>query len=503
MPIARRPTPPSSQAVKHHAVLSSLSAWTDQGDADDEASEVASNTKRLSQHDDSKRSRCPLPDVESDKFNFVIGVVIVSNAALIGVETDFGRDNILIAMCESLFNFIFLTEFLLRFRQFGRQYFKEAWNIFDLTLVLIGTADLWIIPLFLKYTGGAASPDSQIGYELSAMRLLRILRLMRVLRVIRLFRMFQQLHLIMQAFQKAAQIVCIMGLIIGILDYVLAIMLTQGIGQHASDYGQAEDLVRSWFGDIPTSMRTLFLIMTLSRWDVIPPVLTRVLPETLVIACFVLYIMIASYTMMSLITGIISESLITSQADYKWRKLRIVDKKRKALASEVMYFLTEVLEDSLDEQGAVAAEDLKTFVRGDPELLKGLAEVDVSVTESGILSLVDNMSRNGQDRVSVAFFVDKLTNLTGAANASAVADLRYEVSKIDQQFLKIEKKVKALCVHCGADTKGINSDVDTTPTAAMPEATQTSGVPEVNSAGHRSSFKSTSKPRAKLQFAED
>merc|ERR1719329_1481668 len=104
--------------------------------------------------------------------------------------------------------------------------------------------------------------------------------------------------------------------------------------------------------------------------------------------------------MMALITGIISESLITSQADYKWRKLRIVDKKRKALASEVMYFLTEVLEDSLDGEGAVAAEDLKTFVRGDPELLKGLAEVDVSVTESGIMSLVDSMSRHGQDRVS-------------------------------------------------------------------------------------------------------
>lgn len=526
MPIARRPTPPTSQIKEHLSLLNSLSAWTDDG-LEDEKKEGEDGYRQLratqtpAEEEEARTPANAMLDVESDNFNLVIGLVIISNAALIGMETDFGRDNLLAQVLESVFNTVFLLEFLMRLRQLGRNYFKEPWNLFDLSLVIIGSTDLWILPLFVFLTGSAppevgnskdggndalsAAGEGVVGYNLSAMRLLRILRLMRVLRVIRLFRMFQQLHQIMKAFSKAAQIVALISVIVGILDYVLAIFLTQTIGQNASSWGKREATVSELFGSIPASMRTLILIMTLSDWDNVAAVLVEVVPAPVVFLCFLAYIMVTSYTMTSLITGIITESLITSQADYHMRKLRVMDKKRKALAAELLIFLNEVLEDSLDEEGTVPAEDLKPCVRGDQELLKGLAQIDVSVSENGILSLIDKMSRDGQDRIAVMHFVDKLTNLTGPASASAIADLKYEVSKTDMQLMNLEAKMLGLFCRAFPEEASING-----PPKREEDAERTS-LQVAAAISKRSSLKTEGSPAAKgrkdssvrIRFSED
>jgi len=57
-------------------------------------------------------------------------------------------------------------------------------------------------------------------------------------------------------------------------------------------------------------------------------VLFEVIPPPLVICFFVLYIMVTSYTMLSLITGIITDSLVTSQQEFKRRKLQTAETKK-------------------------------------------------------------------------------------------------------------------------------------------------------------------------------
>merc|ERR1711972_1137614 len=136
-----------------------------------------------------------------------------------------------------------------------------------------------------------------------------------------------------------------------------------------------------WFGSIGKSMHTFFFIGTLTTTDKIsePLVMEGILPQWVVSFCLVAYIMIASYTMMSLCTGIISESLVTSQQMFKHRKLQMFEDKRRTVAADLLTFLMEIHEDEKDEFGNVEPEDLKTSVRGDNELLSKLGGIGINV----------------------------------------------------------------------------------------------------------------------------
>lgn len=435
MPIQRIGTPPTSKVKEERSVLNTLSAWTDDGE--DEPS--TAKTPLLERQVSTKDRVIMAMDSESDNFHLVIGVVIFANAIVIGLETEFGRSHFIIV--ENVFNAIFFTEMCLRMRQWGcAAYFQDLWNIFDFTLVMIGTLDLWILPHIVSEPDAASHGHKQVGYQFSVLRLLRILRLLRVLRVVRLFRMFHQLFLIMQAFNKAFQIVLLIGILVAILDYACAIILTQGIGHNAVSWGDDEALLKEWFGTIPNSMQTLFLLMTLTGWGEIATKLTDVIPGMVVYPIIALYIMITSYTMISLITGIISESLITSQQEYRRKRLIIMDGKRRDLHAELRGFLYEMHEDEKDELGCVEAEDLKTSVRGDNELLNKLADIGINIDEGGILGLIDKLSMEGARRINMDYFVDKLTNLQGFANASAVIDLKYELLRIQTTIHNIACK---------------------------------------------------------------
>eukprot|EP00927_Polykrikos_kofoidii_P013850 TRINITY_DN16022_c0_g1_i1.p1 TRINITY_DN16022_c0_g1~~TRINITY_DN16022_c0_g1_i1.p1 ORF type:complete len:530 (-),score=109.32 TRINITY_DN16022_c0_g1_i1:89-1678(-) len=529
MPIARRPTPPTSQIKEQVSVLGSLSAWTDSGETEEEEDKSKANKEgyRLlhpKPEEDSPstplvqslstRANRFLPDVESDKFNSFIGITIVANAIVIGLETDFGKD--WFSVFEHLFNMVFLVEAILRIRHFGCQYFKEAWNVFDFLLVFNGTLDLWILPLVQTLhpenaeESEAEVSSSHFGYSFSVVRLLRILRLLRVLRVIRLFRMFHQLFLIMQAFAKALQIVGVISVLVLILDYVCAIALTQGVGQNAAQWGDDAYRIEELFGSISASMHTLFGIMTVSDWDSVHSLLIAQMPSPLVTLAFVVYIMMTTYTMVALVNGIISESLITSQQDYKRRKLGQIDTKRKNLTNELREFLTTILEETLDDGGCANHEDLKQFVRGDQDLIRNLAEIGVPIGENGILQLVDKLSHDGQDRVNVDFFVDKLTNLTGAASMSSLVDVKYSIVKTQSRVASLDKMLSALAhrVTSAMQSTGGFEANDVQPQANESDGHAFDSAFRVSSVSVRSSLKipgkikTEGKPK-KMRFADE
>merc|ERR1712087_493902 len=145
--------------------------------------------------------------------------------------------------------------------------------------------------------------------------------------------------------------------------------------------------------------------------------------------------------MVSLCTGIISESLVTSQQIFKHRKLQSFEEKRKSVGSDLYAFLVEVHEDEKDEFGNVEPEDLKTSVRGDTELLAKLAAIGINLDEAGVLSLVDKISKDGEQKVNLEYFTDKLTNLNGQASASAVVELGH---KMNLMHLKIDALAKRM-----------------------------------------------------------
>lgn len=100
-------------------------------------------------------------------FEILITFIILLNSVLIGVETY--TDNATIKLIQTIILGIFTFEIIVRFIAADsiKSFFSDGWNIFDLSLVLIGYIPETLIP------------------NASAMMTLRVLRVFRVLRLLR------------------------------------------------------------------------------------------------------------------------------------------------------------------------------------------------------------------------------------------------------------------------------------------------------------------------------
>lgn len=105
--------------------------------------------------------------VNNHIFEYAIMGIILVNSVLIGVETY--THNTAISIVQQIILYIFTFEIIIRFiaAKNIKSFFCDGWNIFDLTLVLIG------------YT-----PETLVANS-AAMMALRVLRVFRVLRLLR------------------------------------------------------------------------------------------------------------------------------------------------------------------------------------------------------------------------------------------------------------------------------------------------------------------------------
>lgn len=105
--------------------------------------------------------------VHNKGFELFITGIIILNSVLIGVETY--TDNLTVKMIQQGILYIFTFEILMRFiaAKSIKEFFCDGWNVFDLTLVLIG---------YIPETLFASA---------SMMTALRVLRVFRILRLLR------------------------------------------------------------------------------------------------------------------------------------------------------------------------------------------------------------------------------------------------------------------------------------------------------------------------------
>lgn len=104
---------------------------------------------------------------------FIIGIILL-NSVLIGVETY--TDNLTVKMIQQGILYIFTFEILMRFiaAKSIKEFFCDGWNVFDLTLVLIG------------YIPETLFASASMMTALRVLRVFRILRLLRAAKEIKL-----------------------------------------------------------------------------------------------------------------------------------------------------------------------------------------------------------------------------------------------------------------------------------------------------------------------------
>ncbi len=237
----------------------------------------------------------------SKRWEMAVVTLIIINAVTLGMETSprlmNSMGDLLIAIDQVILT-LFVIELSIRLTAHGFSFFRNAWNLFDFTVVAIA-----LLP-----TGGA----------LSVLRSLRILRVLRLISVVPSLR--KVIGGLIAALPGMGSVVLLMSLVF----YVFSVMATKLYGENFPD----------WFGTIWLSGYTLFQIMTLESWSmgIVRPVMEQ---HPYAWLFFVPFILCTAFTVLNLFIGI-----MVSAMQQEHDEMAVAD--RQAIHDETEVVLVEV-----------------------------------------------------------------------------------------------------------------------------------------------------------------
>lgn len=218
--------------------------------------------------------------VESRGFSNAMLAVILVNAVILGWATYGGSALPYLAGVERFVIGLFVVEMFLKLYAWRGGFWRDGWNWFDFAVVVIS-----LIP--------ATGPFA-------------VLRILRVLRVLRVVTAVPQMRQIIGALFKA---VPGMGTVIGLLlivVYTSAILAQQMFGETVPEF----------FGNLGTTLYTMFLLMTTENWPDVSDAVLEHHPSAWIF--FVIYIVLTAFIILNLVIGVIVTSMEQEFSKGRW-----------------------------------------------------------------------------------------------------------------------------------------------------------------------------------------
>mmetsp|Transcript_70896 Transcript_70896/g.196981 ORF Transcript_70896/g.196981 Transcript_70896/m.196981 type:complete len:475 (-) Transcript_70896:189-1613(-) len=355
---------------------------------------------------------------ESPKFNTFIGICIVVNSILLGVEVDTSRGNLLedrmgFFFCDILFFVVFFGEMLLRQTQLGWDYFLDAWNVFDYLVVSMNIFDLCV----------AVSNAGAGGLNMAAV--MRICRLLRIVRIIRRLNLFSVLWMVIQCMLDSLRTMLWVSLLLVIIVYCLAIFLTTLVGSdnYATEYWRFRD---QYFGSVFKSGWTIVQVVTFDAWasDVARP-LADVSPMALVV--LLVAIVICSFGVLNVIVAVMVERTLAISKERK----DATSKKLEHVELELLASMEgDFIEAEPDENNELDYTQFHRLLKSHKMSYK-LRLLDIQFEEAELLFELMDTDRSG--KVSADEFIEGLQKVKGQARGQDLVTL---ISHAQQQCVR-------------------------------------------------------------------
>ncbi|GHD37586.1 hypothetical protein GCM10007147_45720 [Nocardiopsis kunsanensis] len=213
-------------------------------------------------------------------FNNTLLSVILVNAVILGAATYQNAALPYLIIAERVIVAVFVVEMVLKLYAWRWSFFRGGWNWFDLFVVVIS-----LIP--------ATGPFA-------------VLRVLRILRILRIITAVPQMRQIVSALFKSAPG---MGTVIGLMlvtIYTFAVFAQQLFGETVPEF----------FGDLGTTLYTLFMVMTTENWpDVSDAVLAH---HPMAWLFFVVYMVLTAYIVLNLVIGVIVAAMEREVNEERW-----------------------------------------------------------------------------------------------------------------------------------------------------------------------------------------
>ncbi len=244
--------------------------------------------------------------LETHRFQQFIIVVIVTNAATLGLETSVSiveRYGTLLTLVDHLALYVFVAELAAKLYAYGWRFFRNPWNLFDAAIVTVS---------LLPTAGG-----------LSVLRALRILRALRLISVVPSLR--RVVTALLTALPGMSSIVLLLALVL----YVTAVMGTKLYHVTAPEY----------FGDLPTSLFTLFQMMTGDAWSDITREVMAQHPSAWVF--FVAFMLVCTFVVLNLFIAVVVSAMEEEHAE---ESMQATEDLGRAVLAELATLRAEVRE---------------------------------------------------------------------------------------------------------------------------------------------------------------
>ncbi|MFW5420084.1 ion transporter [Nocardiopsis sp. CNT-189] len=212
--------------------------------------------------------------VDAAWFKRLIVLLILVNGATLGLETwpeVLAEHGTALRALDRALLWTFVAEIALRLYAYRRAFFRDPWNLFD--LAVIGIA-------LLPATGPFA-----------------VLRVFRVLRVLRLLSAVPSLRMVVTGLFRALPGMASISLLLALLLYVAGVVATKLFQQGSPRH----------FGDLWTSLFTLFQIMTGDSWSTIARDVMEHQPYAWTF--FIVYILVSTFIALNLFIAVAVEAL--------------------------------------------------------------------------------------------------------------------------------------------------------------------------------------------------
>ncbi len=249
--------------------------------------------------------------IKSDWFNGFILSLIVLNGLFIGIQT-YDSAPQWIDYVQLIILLIFFIEVILRWtgRSSTKEYLRDGWNYFDITIIVLG-----IIPevtdILFAHSGG----ESQSSVW-ATLRVLRIVQLSRSVRAV------EELRILIAVLVRSIRSLSYIGILFILVMYIYAII---GVTLFKNpEYSKSEHLHLTGsnpdpYGDIGEAFFTLFRILTGEDWTDLrynmldneettgagKEVVAKGIPNWIKTFYHVSWMVIAAYLLMNLVVGAI------------------------------------------------------------------------------------------------------------------------------------------------------------------------------------------------------
>jgi voltage-gated sodium channel len=374
--------------------------------------------------------------VEGTPFQLFGAFLIISNALVIGLETDLG-DWAYWPIVEKAFLIAFTLELLTRICLIGPITFicrhpDVHWNTFDVFIVSLGLFDFAYKHLTGKKGAGSFAT------------LFRIIRLLRIMRIFRILKFLKELYVLIYGLVEAVKAVSWVTLLMVFILYVCSIVLVKTVGRPSED-DPYKEFMDYRFGHIMDSMLTLFILMTcpnIYEYEEQPGLLQSHPVLTMFLCSFVIF---GSFGVVALLTGVISQSM-TEKNEARKNEVRAEHEHMRAqLGTKCEELFSEL---RVDGNGEASVETVKRLA---PDMWKLLKQIGADITHADVERIIDFMDVNGTGLIGMMEFRSTMEKIAEGLSPLGIQEIanrigvcETKIDKLTDNLMAIQKKNEAL-----------------------------------------------------------